>query len=139
MRFALYLLIFYLILPFNAYIDLIAIVIFFIFWHENNWIALGYAMFVGLLIDLYYPSLLGLNMLLLVAAGQVIILVRDFIVQNMPTTIALFTAFFLFKTIIISLVSRANFHPWSMVLTFLAFTPVYLGLHKVMQRQWTKT
>src|SRR4030042_2864109 len=112
MRFVLYLALFYLFLPFNRYIDLIAIVIFFIFWHENNWIGLLYALFVGFLIDLYNPSRLGLNILIFLVLGQVIIYVRDFIVQNLPTTIALFSAFFLSRVIVISLLSVTNFHIW---------------------------
>ncbi|OGC41320.1 hypothetical protein A2Y85_06805 [candidate division WOR-3 bacterium RBG_13_43_14] len=139
MRFVLYLALFYLFLPFNRYIDLIAIVIFFIFWHENNWIGLLYALFVGFLIDLYNPSRLGLNILIFLVLGQVIIYVRDFIVQNLPTTIALFSAFFLSRVIVISLLSVTNFHIWSIVITFLAFIPIYLGLHKIVYRQWMKT
>jgi cell shape-determining protein MreD len=139
MRFALYLILFYLFIPFNRYADVIAIIIFFIFWHENDWIALGYALFVGLLIDLYYPAMLGLNMLLLLILGQALILARDFIILNIPTTIALFSAFFLLKTIVIILVSVSNFHVWPIILTFLFFTPIYLGLHKLVYRQWTKT
>ncbi len=139
MRFALYILLFYIFLPFNRYIDLIAIIIFFIFWHEKHLIALLYALFIGLLIDLYYPSMLGLNILIYLVFGQIIIFFRDFIVQNLPTTVALFSAFFLSKIIAVSLLSSTDLHLRSIVFTFLAFVPVYLGLHKIIFRAWMKT
>ena len=139
MKFAIYLILFYLFIPFNRYVDMIAIIIFFIFWHESDWIGLAYALFVGLLIDLYYPSMLGLNMLILLVFGQIIILIRDFIVQNLPTTIAVFSAFFLSKTIIISLIAVSDFQIWSKIATFLAFVPVYFILHKIVYQKWMIT
>ncbi len=138
MRFISYLVLFYLFLPVNRHVDMIAIIIFFIFWHEPNWVGLFYALLVGLLADLYYPSMLGLNTLVLMVLGQAIVYLRGLIVQNPPITSALFGAFFLSRVVIINVISAADFRIWPIVLTMLAFVPVYYGLKKITRRQWMK-
>ncbi len=85
MRYLVYIILLYIFVPFNLYIDLIAILIFFIVFKEHEAAVLVLSFFAGLLIDLYYPVMFGLNTLVYVLIVQGLLYVKKYIAQFFPS------------------------------------------------------
>ena len=97
-RYVLYIALLYILLPLNASIDLISMMIFFIALTENESAALLVAFFAGLLIDLYYPVLFGINMLTYAVLVQAVVYFRKYFTQSPFVIFAVFTCFYIIRT-----------------------------------------
>ncbi len=138
MKYFLYIALLYVFLPLNLHIDLIAVLIFFIAFRENEIFVLLFAFFAGLLIDLYYPVVLGLNMLVYVILVQVLLHIKKYITQSLPVTFAIFTAFYATKIAVIHLALSSPLKIQPIIITTILFFPFLLALKSLTYRIWMK-
>jgi rod shape-determining protein MreD len=138
-RYALYIILFYVLLPINASIDLIAMLVFFIAFREEESAALLFAFAAGLLIDLYYPVLFGINMLTYVILVQAVLYLKKYITENPLITWIVFTAFYLARTTVIYLLVSPSLHISLYALTIVLFLPIFVVLNRTLYGIWMKT
>lgn len=138
MKYLLYIALLYLFLPFNLHVDAITILLFFIILNEDERFCLVFSFFAGLLIDLYYPAVLGINTLIYIVMVQTLLYSKKYITKTPVVTIGLFTIFYLVK---ITLTHAAVSFPLSffgMILTIVLFFPIYVSLNKIINNTWMK-
>jgi rod shape-determining protein MreD len=139
MRYILYALLLYILLPFNLYVDLLAILIFFIVFNEDEKFVLVFSFFTGLLIDLYYPVVLGINTLIYVVLVQGLIQIKKYIIESPVVTVAVFVAFYFTKIGIIHLSFSSPLKIQPIIITIAIFFPLFMGFHKIIYNIWMKT
>lgn len=139
MKYLLYFLLLYVLLPLNTVADFIAIILFYIAVMENGYFAVICAFVTGLLVDLYYPSLLGLNMLLFLVLVQSLLVIKTYLAQTPITISGVFAIFFLTKITILHIVIAFDISIPYIILTFLFFFPAYWILNRLVYRTWMKT
>lgn len=139
MRYILYVLLLYILLPVNATIDLIAILIFFVAFREDESAALLFAFFAGLLIDLYYPILFGINMLTYVILVQAILYLKKYFTESPFIIWLAFSVFYLIQTTVIYILASPSLHISLHVLTIAFSLPVFMVLNRTIFGIWIKT
>jgi cell shape-determining protein MreD len=137
-RYLIYFITLYLVLPFNALIDIIAIIVFFTITEEDERFALVFAFIAGILIDLYYPLRLGINTIIFITVTGTLIYVKKYLIRNPLTTFATFVVFYLIKTALTNLIISAPISPAPVFTTILAFFPVMLILSKIAFGLWMR-
>jgi len=138
MKYILYIVLLYVFLPFNLYIDLIAILIFFIAFQEDDRFVLLFSFFAGLLIDLYYPVVLGINMLIYIILVQTLIYIKRYIVHSPVVVFAIFMSFYLTKIVIMHLILSAPLVIQSIIITTIVFSPIFILLNRLFYKRWIK-
>jgi rod shape-determining protein MreD len=139
MRLIVYVILLYILLPVNASIDLIAILIFFVAFRENELAALLYAFSAGLLIDLYYPILFGINMLTYVVLVQAVLYLKKYFTESPFIIWIAFTAFYLTRIFVTYVFVSPSVHVPLYALTIVFALPVFLVLNRTMYGVWMKT
>jgi len=139
MKYILYIALLYIFLPFNLYIDLIAVLIFFIALRENERFTLFFSFFAGLLTDLYYPVVIGINLLIYIGLVQVLLYIKKYMAQSNLVTFALFAIFFLTKIVIVHLVLSTPLKIQPVIITLMFFFPTFMLLNRLVYRVWMKT
>jgi len=138
MKYILYIVLLYVFLPFNLYIDLIAILIFFIAFQEDDRFVLLFSFFAGLLIDLYYPVVLGINMLIYIILVQTLIYIKRYIVHSPVVVFAIFMSFYLTKIVIMHLILSAPLVIQPIIITTIVFSPIFIFLNRLFYKRWIK-
>lgn len=138
MKYILYIVLLYVFLPFNPYIDLIAILIFFIAFQEDDRFVLLFSCFAGLLIDLYYPVVLGINMLIYIILVQTLIYIKRYIVHSPVVVFAIFMSFYLTKIVIMHLILSAPLVIRPIIITTIVFSPIFILLNRLFYKRWIK-
>jgi len=138
MKYILYIVLLYVFLPFNIYIDLIAILIFFIAFQEDDRFVLLFSFFAGLLIDLYYPVVLGINMLIYIILVQILIYIKRYIVHSPVVVFAIFMSFYLTKIVIMHLILSAPLVIQPIIITTIVFSPIFIFLNRLFYKRWIK-
>lgn len=138
MRYALYVLLLYVFLPLNAFIELIPILIFFTVFHEDERFALVFAFGAGLLLDLYDPAKLGLQTMVATVLGQSLIFVRKFVAKGVLPITATFTAFYLVRVAALNIAAPGTCSLWAVIATLAGFLPVYLAFNRIALGSWMK-
>lgn len=138
-RYFIYILLLYILLPVNAAIDLIAILAFFVALNEDETIALLFAFLAGLLIDLYYPILFGINMLVYTVLVQAVLYVKKYFAQGPLILMVVFAAFYIAKHLVMYIFVAPVWHIQLLILTVALFLPVFLILNRTLYGIWMKT
>ncbi len=138
MKYILYIVLLYVFLPFNIYIDLIAILIFFIAFQEDDRFVLLFSFFAGLLIDLYYPVVLGINMLIYIILVQTLIYIKRYIVHSPVVVFAIFMSFYLTKIVIMHLILSAPLVIQPIIITTIVCSPIFIFLNRLFYKRWIK-
>lgn len=139
MRFLLYFVLVYLFLPLNRTIDLITILVYFIILNEDEKFSIAFAFFAGLLIDLYYPIFLGLNMMIFLILCQTLIFFKKYFVREPFTLIFVFSIFYLLRILINFLVNGIISNFTSIIFTIIFSLPVIYLLNRISFRVWMKS
>ncbi|KPK72950.1 hypothetical protein AMJ87_03290 [candidate division WOR_3 bacterium SM23_60] len=139
MRYVLYVILLYVLLPINATIDLIAILIFFIAFREDESAALLFAFFAGLLIDLYYPVLFGINMLIYVILVQVILYTKKYFTESPFIILITFAIFYLVRATTVYIFVSPTLDIPRYVLTITFCLPVFMVLNRTLYGIWMRT
>ena len=138
-RYVLYVVLLYILLPVNASIDLIAMLIFFIAFQDDESAALLFAFFAGLLIDLYYPILFGINMLTYVVLVQAVLYLKKYFTESPFIIWVVFAIFYIIRTIVIYVFVSPSLHIPLYVLTIAFSLPVFMVLNRTVYGVWMKT
>lgn len=138
-RYFIYAILLYILLPVNATIDLIAMLVFFVTLKENETTALLLAFLAGLLIDLYYPILFGINMLVYTVLVQAVLYLKKYFTQSPFILLVVFTAFYIVKNLVMYVFVAPIWHIQLLILTVAIFLPVFLILNKILYGIWMKT
>jgi rod shape-determining protein MreD len=137
-RYLVYILALYIALTLNAFIDVLAIIVFFIIMKEDARVALIFAFVAGLLIDLYSPAQLGVNTLVLLILTQTLLLLKRFLVVNPLTNVATFFVFYLIKTALANILISTPINTLHIVYTLAAFFPLTIILNRINFRIWMR-
>jgi rod shape-determining protein MreD len=139
MKYIIYIFLLYLFLPFSFSIDLVTLLLFFIIFNEDHRFALIFSFLIGLLVDLYNPISLGINMLVYLILTQSLLYIKKYIAQNLATIFGTFTIFYVIKvtTIHIILTSSPAFQP--IITTIIVFLPFFFVLNRLVNGVWMKT
>lgn len=138
MNYILYIILLYLIIPFNLHVDAITILLFFIALNEDERFCLIFSFFAGLLIDLYYPAVLGINALIFIVLVQTLLYVKKYIARTAVVRIGLFAIFYLARVILTHATVSFPISFYNIILTIICFFPMYAILSKVISKTWTK-
>jgi rod shape-determining protein MreD len=138
MKYLWYFILLYVLLPFNLYVDLISILVFYLVFHEDERFTLIFSFIAGLLIDLFYPVVLGVNIIIYIVLVQIMLYIKKYIVHSIWVSWIVFTAYYLVKTIATYLAFSAPFRVLCIFLTILSFLPFILILNKLKYRVWMK-
>ncbi|MGB9720888.1 MAG: hypothetical protein ACPL28_05345 [bacterium] len=139
MRYALYFILCYIFLPVNSTIDFISIILFFIILNDDEKFSIAFTFFVGLLIDLYYPVSLGLNTLIFLILGQVLIFFKKYFVREPVTLIFVFLAFYLIRILLLYVMNGITFNVTTILFTIVLCVPIYYFFSKLFFRVWMRT
>jgi rod shape-determining protein MreD len=137
-RYLVYILALYIALTLNAFIDVLAIIVFFIIMKEDARVALIFAFVAGLLIDLYSPAQLGVNTLVLLILTQTLLLLKRFLVVNPLTNVATFFVFYLIKIALANILISTPINTLHIVYTLAAFFPLTIILNRINFRIWMR-
>ena len=138
-RYFIYAILLYILLPVNATVDLIAMLVFFVALKENETTALLFAFLAGLLIDLYYPVLFGINMLVYTVLVQAVLYLKRYFAQGPLILLVVFAAFYLARNLVMYVFVAPIWHIQLLILTIALFLPVFLILNKTLHGIWMKT
>ena len=97
-RYLVYFIALYLMLPFTTAVDFLAILVFFIIMNEDPRFAIIFAFVTGLFVDLYMPVRLGINTLIYITVAQALLLLKKYLIVNTLTIVSTFVVFLLIKT-----------------------------------------
>ncbi len=139
MKYVLYIALLYIFLPFNLYIDLIAILIFFIVFREDERFVLLFSFFAGLLVDLYYPVVIGINLLIYIGLVQILLYIKKYMAQSNLVTFAVFATFFLTKIVIVHLALSIPPKIQPVIITLILFFPIFTLLNRLIYKTWMRT
>lgn len=128
----------YLTLPFNAAVDLVAVLVFMIAFRADATFAVIYAFLAGLLLDLYHPVTFGLNALVYTIGAQLIIVTRRYLARDYLISLLLFCVFYLFKTTAVHLFARPALPLATGIATIIAAIPCLAALSRVGRDIWTR-
>lgn len=139
MKYLLYFALLYILLPFNFYIDLISILVFYLVFNEDERFALVFSFFAGLLTDLFYPVVLGVNILIYVLLVQTMLYVKKYINQKMLINWVVFAIYYMVKIIITHIAISAPMRIKPIILTIFCFLPIILLFNKMKYKVWMRT
>jgi cell shape-determining protein MreD len=137
-RYLVYLIALYVVLPFSAFVDIVTAIVFFTIIHEDERFALVFSFIAGLLFDLYYPVRLGINTLIYIVLTQSLLYLRKYLVLNPLTTFATFIVFFLTKLAITNIILSSPINFAQIGYAILAFFPTILVLNKLNFGIWIR-
>ena len=137
-RYLVYFIAVYLLLPVSAVVDVLTIIVFFIIINEDVRIALIFSFFTGLLIDLYQPVRIGINALLYIIITQSLLYMKKYLVINPLTTIATFCVFYLIKVALTNILVSAPINLLHIAYTIIAFFPVTSILNRINFGTWMR-
>jgi len=138
MRFFLYFILSYFCLPFNSTIDFISILVYFIILNEDERFSIIFAFFAGLLLDLYYPVSFGLNMLIFLILGQILIFLKKYFVREPLTLIFIFTTFYLLRIFLVYVINGVAFNITTLISTIIFSLPIVYILNKICFSVWMR-
>jgi hypothetical protein len=138
LKYIVYVLLLYIFLPFNHVVDIIAILLFVAHLKENPYFVLPFAFFAGLLLDLYYPVMLGFHMLTYLILIQLLVFVRKYLAHQFLIMFALFLAYYITKIIASALVLRTDLRLETIGLTIMTFGVISTITYVLPQRSWMK-
>lgn len=138
MKYLAYVFLLYVFLPFNHMIDIVAILLFIVYLREHPYFVLPFAFFAGLLLDLYYPVMLGFHMLTYLILMQLLIYIRKYLAHQTLIMFALFLAYYITKTIVSTLVFRIDLPLHAIGLTIITFGVLSAITYVLPQRSWMK-
>ncbi|MEO0137687.1 MAG: hypothetical protein ABIL39_10210 [candidate division WOR-3 bacterium] len=139
MRYLWYVIISYLFLPLNSFIDLLTILLYFVVLNEDDKSALIFSAFMGLLIDLYYPLSLGLNMLIFLLLAQGLVLLRKYFVREPLTLILIFFIFYLLRVLLVYIIGGRMANWNTLILTLIFCLPIFFILQKLFYKVWIRS
>jgi len=139
MRILFYFILTYLFLPVNSAIDLLTILVYFVVLSEDEKFSIVFAFFVGLLIDLYYPVSLGVNMLVFLVLAQGLVFIKKYFVREPLTLFMVFVIFYFIKFLFAHIIP-GRLVVWNTIVCTIIFAlPVVFILQKICFRVWIKT
>lgn len=138
LRYLFYIIALYATMPFSPTVDVTTVIVFFVLIEEDERFALCFAFLAGLISDLYFPVRLGVNMLTGVALGQLLILLKKYLVLNPLTTIATFIVFYFLKTATLNVAVSLPIEPMRILYTILVAFPTLLLLRRTLLGVWMK-
>jgi len=139
LKYLLYFALLYVLLPFNLYIDLISILIFYLVFNEDERFALIFSFFAGLLIDLFHPVVLGVNILIYVIFVQTLLYVKKYFKQNMWVNWIVFAVYYLAKVFVTHIAISAPVRIQPIIFTIMCFLPLVLISNKIKYKVWMRT
>jgi cell shape-determining protein MreD len=137
-RYLIYFIALYLVLPVSAVVDVLTIIVFFIIINEDMRIALIFSFFTGLLIDLYQPVRIGINTLIYIVLTQSLLFMKRYLVINPLTTIATFCVFYLIKIALANILASAPINLLHIGYTIAAFFPATMILNRIHFGIWMR-
>lgn len=138
-RYLVYFVALYIVLPFSAFVDIVTAIVFFIIIHEDERFALVFASIAGLLFDLYYPTRLGINTLIYIVFTQSLLYLKKYLVLNPLTTFTTFIVFFLSKLAVTNIILSSPISFTQIGYAILAFFPTILVLNKINFGVWMRS
>ncbi|MCX7995282.1 MAG: hypothetical protein N3A65_05890 [candidate division WOR-3 bacterium] len=139
MRYFFYFILSYLFLPFNYIIDLLAILVYFVILNEDDKFALIFSAFIGLILDLYYPVSLGVNMFVLLILAQSLVLIKKYFVREPLTMVFIFFIFYLLR-ILMAYIIQGRVPAWNtFILTIIFCLPIIFVLQKIFYKVWIRS
>jgi|UniRef100_A0A7C6AGV5 rod shape-determining protein MreD len=139
MRILFYFLLTYLFLPINSAVDLLTILVYFVVLNEDEKFSILFAFFVGLMIDLYYPVSLGVNMLIFLVLSQGLVFIKKYFVREPLTLFIVFVIFYFIKFLFANIIP-GRIVMWNTIFFTLIFAlPALFILHKICFRVWIRT
>ncbi len=139
MRFVLYFVLIYIFIPLNSTVDLISMLVFFVVLNEDPKFSIIFAFFSGLVFDLYYPISLGLNILIFLGLSEVLLYLRKYFIKEPLTLLFIFTVYYIFRLLLVYVLSGAGINVTSMFITIMLSLPVFYMLNRICFRVWMKT
>jgi rod shape-determining protein MreD len=137
-RYLIYFIALYMILPFSATVDFLTILVFFIIMNEDPRFAIVFAFITGLLVDLYIPVRLGVNTLIYITIAQVLLLLKKYLMINPLTIISTFVVFLLVKTALTNLLVSGPLSPLHIVYSIVLFFPIIMVLNRINFGTWMR-
>ncbi len=138
MRFLLYFILVYFFIPINSAVDLLTILVYFVALNEDNRFSILFAFFVGLLMDLYYPVSIGVNMLIFLILTQGLVFIKKYLVREPLTLIIVFTIFYSVR-VLTAYVIPGRIIMWNNAfLTIIFALPVIFILQKICFNVWIR-
>ncbi len=138
MRFLLYFILVYFFIPINSAVDLLTILVYFVALNEDNIFSILFAFFVGLLMDLYYPVSIGVNMLIFLILTQGLVFIKKYLVREPLTLIIVFTIFYSVR-VLTAYVIPGRIIMWNNAfLTIIFALPVIFILQKICFNVWIR-
>lgn len=138
MRFLLYFILVYFFIPINSAVDLLTILVYFVALNEDNRFSILFAFFVGLLMDLYYPVSIGVNMLIFLILTQGLVFIKKYLVREPLTLIIVFTIFYSVR-VLTAYVFPGRIVMWNTAfLTIIFALPVIFILQKICFNVWIR-
>mgnify|MGYP000294833363 CR=1 FL=1 len=139
MRILFYFILTYLFLPINSAADLLTILVYFVVLNEDEKFSIMFAFFVGLMIDLYYPLSLGVNMLIFLVLSQGLVFIKKYFVHEPLTLFIVFVIFYFIKFLFANIIP-GRIVMWNTIFFTLIFAlPVLFILHKICFKVWIRT
>jgi len=134
-----YLILLYMFLPLGFYINLVSILLFFIIFNEDKKFALLFAFFSGLLIDLYYPTTLGLYTLIYTCLAQLLLYLKRYIMPGIFITFLGFIGFYFVQNLLGYLIVGHAIRLDQFTFTIISFLPSSLLLKKTFCGVWIQS
>jgi rod shape-determining protein MreD len=138
MRYFFYFVLLYISLPLNRYIDIVTMLVFLIAIKEDYYYTIVFAFFSGMILDLYYPSSLGVNMIMYLVLVQLLLHVKKYLAQNVLITVLLFVVFYLTKVIISYVLVSMPISVLPIFATIILFIPILTSLNRLFYGAWLK-
>ena len=118
---------------------MISILIFYLVFNEDARFTLAFSFFAGLLTDLFYPVVLGVNILIYVLLVQTMFYVKKYINQKMLINWAVFAIYYLVKITITHIAISTPVSIKPIILTIFCFLPIILLFNKIKYKVWMRT
>jgi rod shape-determining protein MreD len=137
-RYLIYFVSLYLMLPFNAAVDFLTILVFFVIMNEDARFAIVFAFITGLFVDLYLPVRLGINTLIFIAVAEALLLLKKYLIANPLTIISAFVVFLLTKTALTNVLVSEPLSILHMFYTIVLFFPIVVIFNRINFGVWMK-
>ncbi len=139
MRILFYFILTYFFLPLNYTVDFLTILVYFVVLNEDEKFSILFAFLVGLLMDLYYPVSLGINMLIFLILAQGLAFIKKYFVCEPLTLFIVFVIFYLLRIFIAYLIPYRPLM-WNTILFTIIFAlPVIFILQKFCFNVWIRS
>jgi rod shape-determining protein MreD len=119
-------------------IDLLSILLFFVILNEDDKFSITFSFFIGLLLDLYYPVTMGLNIFILLVLSQALVFIRKYFVHEPLTIIIVFVLFYSLRILLLYIFSGKFIGLAPMFFTIIACLPVTFLLQRLCFKVWMR-